>query len=49
MLEAKQMKQINFKATMESFVIRLGKEILFFSFNFKVMYMEKCNASLDNQ
>jgi hypothetical protein len=42
MIEAKQMKQINFKARMESFVIRLGKEaeILIFSFNFKLMYME---------
>ncbi len=51
MLEVKQMKQINWKAMMESFVSRLGKEaeILIFSFNFKLMYMEKCNTFLDNQ
>jgi hypothetical protein len=36
---------------MESFVIRFGKEaeILFLLFKFKLMYMEKCNAFLDNQ
>ncbi len=51
MLEAKQMKQINFKEIMESFVIKFGKEaeIVIFPFNFKLMYMEKCNAFLDNQ
>jgi hypothetical protein len=51
MLEAKQMKQINFKEIMESFVIKFGKEaeIVIFPFNFKLMYMEKCNAFLDNK